>query len=165
VKVISNTGPLVALGKLGRLDLLEKLYGEILIPPEVEDEIQVGARQRLAHARALAKMLRQGKLLVTVISGEMPLYQLPIDAGESESIALALQQNADLLLIDDLDARDEAERLGLNIRGTVGIIRDAFARGILPQRETKGLFEKMLKRHDIWVSEKIIQAAIESLKK
>ena len=69
--VVSNTGPHVAIGKLGRLDLLEKLCGEIFVPPEVEDEMQLCARQRLAHARGLAKMLRQGQLRVAVMSEGM----------------------------------------------------------------------------------------------
>ncbi len=165
MKVVSNTGPLVALGKLQRLDLLEKLYGEILIPDEVEDEINIGVRERRAHALAIAKMVREGKLRVVGISSEAPPFELPIDAGESESIILALQEKAVLILIDDLDGREEAERLGLHFRGTIGIILDAFERNILSERETKDLLEKARKRRDIWISKKITEAAIQSVNK
>lgn len=165
MKVVSNTGPLVALGKLGCLDLLEKSYGGILIPEEVEDEIQIGARARRAHALALVKMIYKGRLRVMKISSGPPSFELPIDAGESESIALALQENADLILIDDLDAREEAERLGLKIRGTIGVILDTFEQNILSEREAKRLLEKARKRNDNWISKKIIETAIQSLGK
>jgi predicted nucleic acid-binding protein len=136
-----------------------------LIPREVEDEINIGALERLEHARALTKMIRKSKLRVLDVSGESLSFEFPIDAGEAESIARAMQEKADLILIDDLEGREEAKRLGLKIRGTVGIVMDAFEKGILSEREAKSLFERAHKRRDIWVREEIIQAAIESLGK
>ncbi len=115
MKVVSNTGPLSTLGKLGQLDLLDKLYGEILIPPKVQDEIAVGVRLNYPHCHALAEKVTQGRLRVVEINAPFPSFQLPIDLGEVAAIGLALQEKADLILIDERDGRDEAERLGLKV--------------------------------------------------
>mgnify|MGYP000925306766 CR=1 FL=1 len=118
VPVISDTGPLSYLYRLGRLDLLRQLYGRILVPPAVVAELGVGHRL--------------GKDLPDVAALEwMELRAPPADslkeitglgAGETEGIALGRALPGALLLIDDAEARRVAVGFGLRVTGTVGVL-------------------------------------------
>ncbi len=87
-------------------------------------------------------MIGEGKFRVVRIPGDLPSFEFPLDAGEAEAIALAVQEEAALILADDLEAREEAERLGLKIRGTVGIVLDAFERKSCPREKPKNCSAK-----------------------
>ncbi len=165
MKVISDTGPLSALGKLERLDLIGKLYGEILIASEVQDEIKAGVRLNYKHCYLLVKLIQQGQLRVIEPIESEPTFQRPIDLGEIATIRLALQEKADLVLIDDRDGRKEAARLGIAIKGTVGIVLDAFERGSLSAREAEKLLRTVGNRRDIWISKKITEVKIKTIRK
>ncbi len=72
-----------------------------------------------------------------------------IDAGESEAIALALEIGADLILLDDSDAREKARLYGLSITGTIGVIlRASKESNIFSFKETL----ERLKRNGFWIS-------------
>ena len=88
----------------------------------------------------------------------------PINLGEVGAIRLALQEKADLVLMDDRDARMEAERLGLKVKGTVGIALVTLQQNLITDSEAIVLLETMQKRPDIWIAQKIIQAAIASIR-
>jgi predicted nucleic acid-binding protein len=119
VKVVSNAGPLIALGKLGQLGLLLKLYGEILIPREVYNEVVTnGLRLGTSDAQAVDFLIRQGHIRVVEVAlpSPLPAWSQPIDAGELEVIVLAQQQSADWVLIDNIHARQAARRFGNDAR-------------------------------------------------
>ena len=74
MKVVSNAGPLIALGKLGQLGLLLTLYGTILIPREVYNEVVVnGLRLGADDAPAVGFLVRQGYIRVVEVSMPSPL--------------------------------------------------------------------------------------------
>lgn len=80
--VVSNTGPLIALAAIGQLDLLRKLFGEILIPPavraEILDETTVNAS---SAANWIMVRTAQDEIAIQLLKAEL-------DAGESEAIVL-----------------------------------------------------------------------------
>jgi predicted nucleic acid-binding protein len=121
VKVVSNAGPLIALGKLGQLGLLLKLYDEILIPREVYNEVVTnGLRLGASDAQAIDFLIHQGHIRVVEVTlpSSPPAWSQSIDAGELEVIVLAQQQLADWVLIDNAHARQAARRAGLPLKGT-----------------------------------------------
>jgi hypothetical protein len=120
--VASNTSPISNLAIIGRLDLLRSQFREIWIPDAVQSELD-----RLSHPAALKEIqqalphgwikrqsLREDKIA--------RLLATALDPGEAEAIALALELSADLILLDERDARSAAERVGLRITGVLGVL-------------------------------------------
>jgi predicted nucleic acid-binding protein len=127
--VVSNTGPLIALATIGQLDLLRKLFGEILIPPAVRAEIlDENTVNAVAAADWIMVRPAQDEIAVQLLRGEL-------DAGESEAIVLARELNADLLLIDDRSARRRATAIELSTIGTLGALLLAKTEGLVPVLE------------------------------
>ena len=130
MRVVSNTSPLSNLAIIGRLDLLKQRYGTVRIPPAVAQELSA-----LSHpvARAcLTAALAEGWLVVENPPASPPLLPFPLDAGETEAIALALATQADVLLMDEKRGREAARRHGLTVAGALGELLHARQTGLLP---------------------------------
>ena len=127
--VVANAGPLIALARIGHLELLRLLYGEIHIPPGVRDEV-VAAGQECPGAVEVsaANWIHVVKVHDTVA---VQLLRDRLGVGESEAIVLAMELNADLLLMDEARGRRVAEGRGLNKTGTVGTLIMAKKRGLI----------------------------------
>ena len=138
--VVSNSSVIIALARICRLDLLEKLFGEILVPEAVWREIAVEDKpghEKIAGAGFIHVGRAGNRRLVT-------LLEEFVDSGEAEAIVLALERNADLLLVDDHDARDYAKKLGLQVMGTLGVVALAKYRGLIPR--TSPIIDKPVRR-------------------
>ncbi|MCB0078840.1 MAG: DUF3368 domain-containing protein [Anaerolineales bacterium] len=116
--VISNTTPIIALTLTNQLHLLRTLYGEVLIPTAVEAELLAGG------VRAGAKEIRATDFIraVDLTDPRRAALLSDLDRGEAEVIALALERDADLVIIDERLGRRHAKRLGLTITGVVGLL-------------------------------------------
>ena len=128
--VVSNTSPLTNLAAIGQFNLLQALYREIRIAESVWQELhacgqawpggaEVDAASWVTHGTA------QNGALVTALRQDL-------DAGEAESIALAVELKADLLLLDEKEGRHHAGRLNVRVMGTVGVLLQAKQNGLLP---------------------------------
>lgn len=128
--VLADASPLIALARVGGLPWLRKLYKTISITKEVRGEA-TGARD-LPGAAAIAAAIRQGWIRVLRQDWSEPPLPL-IDSGEASTLraAIALGPGA-LVLLDDLRARREAQRLGIVMTGTAGIIVEARQAGLIP---------------------------------
>ncbi len=127
--IVSNTSPLTNLAAIGQLDLLCRLYTRLHIPPGVWDELNAGdqrwtGRDEVITADWIERHAVQNQALVAAL-------QRDLDLGEAESIALALELGADLILMDEREGRYAAQRLGLRVVGVVGILLEAKAKGAL----------------------------------
>jgi predicted nucleic acid-binding protein len=129
--VVSNATPLITLTAVGSLDLLANLFVEVHIPDAVYEEVVVaGAGKSGAHAVAQAAwIVRQSVTNRSAVSALMTNNSL--DVGESEAIVLAQELKADFILLDDRVARRAAQRLDLNVIGTVGILLLAKDKGFV----------------------------------
>ena len=119
--IISNATPLIAFSRIGRLDLLRKTVAEpLVIPSAVASEISGYERGEpggidLAHESWIRTRSVEDEQQVRLL--------LPtLDRGEAEVIALGLEHQASLVLIDELIGRKVAESLGLQLTGSVGIL-------------------------------------------
>ena len=120
--VASDTSPLSNLAIVGRLQLLRSQFGEIWIPATVKCELD-----RLHHADALKEIqlaFQEGWIKTKALTSDKVarLLRADLDPGEAEAIALALESQADLILIDERDGRLAAERAGLRVTGVLGVI-------------------------------------------
>jgi len=129
VIVVSNTSPLTNLAAIGQFDLLHRLYGQVYIPRGVWEELNAGGSQwpgcvEVSRADWIEQRVVQNQDLVSAL-------QRDLDRGEAETIALALQLGADLVLLDEREGRHAAQRFGIRVVGVVGILLEAKARGVL----------------------------------
>ncbi len=127
--IVSDTTPISELAKVDHLNLLPKLFGKVVIPQGVFDELQVGEHPA-------AKLVQNLSWLEVVTVDNQQLVRelqqsFKLDLGESEAIALAEEISASGLLIDERAARKVAMAQKLPLIGTVGILLLAKRRGLL----------------------------------
>lgn len=161
--VVSNAGPLIALGKLGQLGLLLKLYKEIIIPREVYNEVVVnGIRLGASDAFAVKRLVDKGRVLVKSVSLSEEDHRLLdiIDVGEVEVIALAKEKETNWVLIDNEHARKIARLQGLPLKGTIGILIEGFKKGLLSLEEFEFLITEIQARPKLWISERLCDHAL-----
>jgi predicted nucleic acid-binding protein len=128
--VIANTTPLINFAQIERLELLRELFGEIVVPPGVREELQ--AKQDLFPKAAA--VCDQPFVAVREVPNQ-PLVDTLIrelHAGEAQCIALGLAESSSLLLLDDVTARTVAAHHGLRFTGSVGCLRLAKDLGRIP---------------------------------
>ena len=113
--VVSDTSAITALLQVGRAELLQKLYGEVFIPEAVRGELAQ------SHS-SLPTFVRCERVLNM---DEVQRLLAEIDSGEAEAIVLAKERRADVLLIDDLEARRVAQREGVPFIGLLGVLVQA----------------------------------------
>jgi predicted nucleic acid-binding protein len=130
VAAISDSSPLILFGRIGRLDLIHSVFTELLIPPAVQREVAVAGAGRPGAASAAAADWITVKPPTAMPAQPRPFG--PIGTGETEVIALALELAWDEpVLLDDLAARRIAERHGLLVTGSGGVLVRAKDRGLI----------------------------------
>lgn len=126
--VVSDTSPLCYLAWIGQLDLLPTLFNEIVIPSAVFEELT--AEGAPAHVRQRFHRLPDWPRVQTIEYAEDESLT-KLHAGEREAILLAEQIGADLILLDERDARQIASVRGLRLTGLLGVIDEAATRQLL----------------------------------
>jgi uncharacterized protein len=166
--VLCNAGPLIALGKLNRLELLAELYGQVRIPRTVYDEaVTQGLALGMPDARTIRLFWQaKGWPIVEVTAVALAAYMPPVilDPGETEVLALAQMLPDALVLLDDETARSEARRLKWRVRGTLGVLAQACHAGILSLPEVELLIQEIAARPDIWISAKLCEQMLQALR-
>lgn len=141
--VVLNSTPLIALWSIGQLGLLRDLYGTVTIPAAVAAEF-VAIEPELRQAA-----LRSADWIGVRALGnpQQALAFVGLDAGEAEVLALAIEQPTRLVIIDELRGRRYAQRLGLPLTGTFGVLLSAKQQGfihrvgpLLTQLQSAGLY-------------------------
>lgn len=128
--IVSNTSPLSNLAVIGELSLLQTIYPTILIPPIVQIELM-----RLPETQPLISThIANGWLKIQSPNNLQLLQTLnqSLDPGEAAAIALALELNADRLLIDERLGRIIATQYNIKIRGILGILVNAKDQELIP---------------------------------
>lgn len=150
-KVISNTTPIITLLGIGKLELLKKLYGSVIIPEAVYAEIEQAKQMRLYYDLSKPDWIEirqtENKALVNHL-------QTFLDPGEAEVLALAEEIKADLLLLDEKIARNYAQFNDYTITGSFGILIKAKEAGYIEL--VKPLLAKITD-NGIYISPKLIK--------
>ena len=153
---VVDTSPLIFLAKLDRLELLRGGADEILVPRAVLGEIQEyrdEARRRIEEALVWLTVtpVREHQVVEVLLAD--------LDLGEAETIALALETRAERVVMDDLDGRRFARRVGLTAVGTLGLLLAARLRGELPSLRAE---IERLERGGFRVGESLRMAVLEA---
>lgn len=129
--VVSNSSPLIALARIGRLSLLASLYERILIPNEVQQEVTIAGRG-LPGADEV-RSARWIEVVPRSLPSEISLATACQDlgAGERGAILLAKNLSADLILLDESKARRIAGKAGLAMIGCLGVLEAALRKGLV----------------------------------
>ena len=127
--VVSNTSPITNLAAIGLFDLLHELYGQISIAEGVWDElnaqnVQWPGCKEVSEADWVERCIVRNQDLATAL-------QFDLDRGESETIALAVELGASLVLLDEREGRRAAQRFGLRVVGVVGLLVEAKCGGAI----------------------------------
>ena len=154
-KVIVNSTPLIILSKIGELEILKNLYGEIMIPRAVFEEVT--RKNDLANEKILKS--EWIKIFEVQDKSDRKIYQAKLHDGEVEVMMLAKEISADLLIIDDNSAKKFAKFLCFKVTGTLGILLKAKSEKIIS--EVRPILDKML-AEKFYISDKIINLVLKT---
>ncbi len=156
--IISNATPLIAFSRICQLPLLKKVVGNLVIPEAVAQEITaypVGqhgsidlAQETWIQQRALQSTQQTSLLLLT------------LDQGEAEVIALALEVQASLVIMDELTGRKVAESLDIKVTGSIGVLMRAKQLGYISAIRP---YTQQMKQAGIYFSDRFIQAVLQQV--
>lgn len=124
--VIADTSPLNYLVLIDEIEIIPKLFGTVVVPSAVWDELQDAG-----SPLEVKKWVASNPAWVNVQSASVIDPTILLGAGETEAISLAKEQNADLVLIDDRKARRTAQERGLNVAGTINVPESAAKRKLV----------------------------------
>lgn len=156
--VVSNTSPIINLAAVGQLDLLRQLYGKVIIPQAVYHEIAVlgtgqpGAMEVQTLGWIETKPVRNRTLAMAL--------QAELDEGEAETIALALELQANLLLLDERRGRFVASRLGLKFIGLLGVLIEAKENDFISA--VRPILDDLVTKAGFWVSQKLYTRVLQA---
>ncbi|MBN1671575.1 MAG: DUF3368 domain-containing protein [Kiritimatiellae bacterium] len=154
MRVVVNTSPFIALARIGELAILHQLYGTVVRPQSVLDELHAGVEQHGLDAE-----LTDAEWIVTEPDPPEMILRKELGDGETAVITLALKTNADLVVLDDLQARLVAQSLSLKLTGTLGILCAAHRTGLLADLADA---IRRLREAGFRISEELVQALLGS---
>ncbi|MCK5509842.1 MAG: DUF3368 domain-containing protein [Desulfobacterales bacterium] len=154
-KMICNTGPLIALSMIDRIDILRHLFKLIAVPEAVHKEILEGG---ITNA-GLANYRKIKWIKVKILSSPAdPLLETSLDSGEAAVIELARELNANFVLIDERKARKIARTVyGLHVIGSARVLVEAKRRGLL---RNVGVALKAMRDGGYWIGDSIVDVAL-----
>ena len=124
--IVSDAGPLIVLLKTNKLSILKELFGTVNIPTAVFNEITVKEQEK-----ALFLKIDWVKPVKIKKDNDYKLLEELVDRGEAEAIILAKELKSQLLA-DDAKARKYAILLNVEVIGTLGLLKLAKNRGVIP---------------------------------
>ena len=149
--IVSDTSPIANLIQIGELEILNLMFGKVIIPPSVHREIEA-LRQfnvdltEFETADWIEKVAPLNVLLLQNI-------KLELDEGESEAIVVASELGAHYLLIDERLGTAKARQFGLETVGLIGVLIKAKREGII--REVKPILDSLIKDAGFWIGQKL----------
>ena len=157
-RVIVNSTPLIALCHVNKLSVLKQLYGEITIPKAVYDEISV--KSDSVCKKEVDESLEW--IHIQNIKNDMAkaMFKSQLHEGEVEVMILAMEQQADVVIIDDQNAKKYAKYLNLPVTGTLGIFIKAKKNGFIT--ELKPILDIMVK-NGIYIKPSLIELCLKQV--
>jgi predicted nucleic acid-binding protein len=150
--IVSDTTALSNLIQLNKLELLKKIFSEIIIPEMVYEELkQTFDMDEIARQNNWIQIRSNFK-----IPEQLKSFQ-NLDKGELEAISLAIELNADKIIIDEMYGRIVAQKLGFEIIGTVGVLLKAKENSLIDSLKIE--LDKLIEI-GFWMSEELYSNAL-----
>ena len=147
MKIVLNTSPVIFLAKIDCLTLLKNCVEELYIPEAVFHELNNYLPPEFIKVHQVSEI---GKAYVQGALGR--LHQ-----GELEAMILAKEITADYIVLDDLLARNKAQRLGIHVIGTIGLLLWLEKRGLLSKEQTWQKITQLTEQHGMYLSTPLLQ--------
>ncbi|MTJ23908.1 DUF3368 domain-containing protein [Dolichospermum sp. UHCC 0352] len=154
--VVSDTSPINNLAAIDQLHLLQQLYGTVLIPEAVYQELTdpdfpvAGAKEVQTFTWIQIRAI-EDRTMLKALSSEL-------DPGEAEAIVLALEMKAEQVLIDERRGRMIAARLNLHYTGILGVLVEAKSQGFIST--VKPLLDDLINKAGFWVAEPLYKSVL-----
>ncbi len=151
LKVVSNSSPLIYLAKIGRLNLIKKVFGRVWIPEAVFNEaITQGKILKIIDAsiieEAVGHWIFKDRIKPEIDSEYAFLDENDrIGEGEKQALKLCKQLNADFFIVDDKEARRVARILKIRPLGTCGILVQGYRKGLTSANEAEQTLDDLVK--------------------
>lgn len=160
--VIADTTPVISLLKINRLDMLEKAFGEVLIPDAVYAELTADERfmdeaemvKRAPYIKSVPVSNPEAVRILRMATG--------LDQGESEAIVLTDERKADVLLMDEAKGRTVSGKMGITVMGTIGILISAYDDNLITSEEVRKCIDD-LQRSGRHIGERYYQMLLDRL--
>ena len=154
--IVSDTSPINNLAAINQLHLLHQLYGTVLIPEAVYRELtdpsfSVAGATEVQTFDWIQACAVSDRAIVEALSSEL-------DVGEAEAIALAVEIQADQVLIDERRGRLVAARLNLRYTGILGILVEAKSQGLVA--EVKPLLDALINQAGFWIADPLYTSVL-----
>ncbi|MBD2082249.1 DUF3368 domain-containing protein [Leptolyngbya sp. FACHB-17] len=154
--IVCNTSPITNLAAITQLELLHSIFGEIVIPQAVYDELtNVGYP---VPGTVEVQTVSWVKVMRVQNRAQVASFQQRVDAGEAEAIVLALELSAKRLLIDEAIGRSIAEEAGLKVTGILGVLLIAKQQDLISL--VQPLIDSLIERAGFRVSSGLYQAIL-----
>lgn len=162
-KAVLNSSVIIALSTLGYLDKLKHIFTEILIIKAVHNEICVKGRGLIGE-RELREAVKDGLIIVKDVKNRLLVNALldPLAIGEAETITLTVEERANYIVIDDKLARRRAKSMGLNVIGTLKVLRLLYDAKLIDKHQLLRSLEK-LKEIGFRISDEVINKALRKI--
>lgn len=161
--MICNATPLINFAAIARLDILQATFDQIIIPQAVYGETTGLGFPGTPFV--LQAIIASGWLQVRPVATIASTIPMELDDGEREAIALAIEIGERRILLDEREARQVAQGLGLQVMGTLGILLLAKSNQTIPQ--VRPILDNMMNVAQYWVSaalyEQVLQQAGEDI--
>lgn len=127
--LVVDSSSLIALARIGRLDLFRQLATTVYVPQAVHDEVAIKGRGRPGSS----EVTQAEWITVSSVKDAASVGSLcqNLGRGESEAIVLAKETQADFVVLDDVTARRQAERMGCRVVGLLGVLLYAKQRRLI----------------------------------
>jgi len=155
--IVADSGPIIALARIRRLDLLQQVVGELVIPEAVYEDLVIKGRGRPGATEVKSSTWIHRR----VVTDRATLALLPsyLHLGEREAIVLAQELGAQLL-IDERRGRKNAVEQGLEVFGSLRVLAEAKRLSLIEQ--VKPILEAML-GSGYWIDEELIPPFLQEI--
>lgn len=153
--VVSNTSPIMNLAIVDKLDLLQKQFGEVIVPIAVIEELKLDTDY--SGTDKIRTAISEGWIRQEIVKNSQVVQALKreLDNGEAEAIALALQLKITQILIDEREGRSIAKSMGLNPVGVLGILIRAKEEGEI--KSLREVLEKLQREAGFYLTDKLMK--------
>jgi len=142
--IVSDSTTIITLLNIDRMDILENIFEQVIIPSKVHNEICI--KNITLNDSFFMKKEIEDKTLYKLLSKNL-------DAGESEALVLAIEMDLSLI-IDEKKGRRIAHNMGISIMGILGVLLLGYKRNYLQYDEIREIY-KAIKEADFRVSKKL----------
>ncbi|MBX0325432.1 nucleic acid-binding protein [Halomicroarcula sp. F13] len=150
IVAVADAGPIIHLAEIESLSVLSAV-DQLLIPQTVYDELEAGTVP-----------LGLDDLLYDVVEADPAALSIELDPGETAALAIATDRSA-VLLTDDLEARDAAVDLDIEVHGSIGIIVLAYTRDRISKSSAIDLMRALQSETSLFITDAVVERGVELL--